>query len=115
MPRDPEEPTVRPVWLIEAGVYGAEADPLLADNPEYLALAESPARRQQLWREFLLADDPREEAVRRGDWTIGDDDFRRRALLAQGRPAPRRRGRPRKEATAELSISPQVELDVELP
>lgn len=39
---------------------------------------------------------PDEEAVRRDDWAIGDDDFRRQLLQQQGRPAPRQRGRPRK-------------------
>src|SRR3954452_22239116 len=27
----PREATMRPIWLIEAGVYGAEAEPLLAE------------------------------------------------------------------------------------
>ncbi len=53
-------------------------------------------RRQQLWREFLLGDDPNEQVVRRSDWIIGDDNFRQRMEHAADRPAPRRRGRPRK-------------------
>src|SRR5262249_39626032 len=72
-------------------------DPLLADTPWYRELAEEAGRRQQLWREFLLGDDPREAAVRQGDWAVGDDAFRRRMRQEHGRPAPRRRGRPRKE------------------
>jgi hypothetical protein len=39
-------------------------------------------REEKLWREFVLADDPHEEAFRRGDWAVGDDMFRRRACLA---------------------------------
>jgi putative transposase len=93
-------------WSSARAYALGEADPLLADNPEYLGLAESPGRRQQLWREFLLADDPREEAVRCGDWAVGDGDFRRRVLVAQGRPAPRRRGRPRKAGVVDPGISP---------
>jgi putative transposase len=77
-------------------------DPLLAENAEYLDLSQEPDRRQELWREFLLGPDPRQEALRAGDWAIGDDDFRLRAHLQQGRPGPRRRGRPRKHAAAEL-------------
>jgi hypothetical protein len=84
-----------------AQAYGlGEADPLLSDNPEYLGLADSPARRQERRREFPLGDDPREEVVGRGDWAVGDEEFRRRVLVAQGRPAPRRRGRPPKVARA---------------
>jgi hypothetical protein len=61
---------------------------LLAENPEYLGLSDVPAGRQQLWGDFLLGGDSTEEVVRRGDWAIGDDDFHRRVLAAQGRPAP---------------------------
>ena len=99
------------LWSSARAYALGEADPLLAENPEYLALAEAPARRQQLWREFLLADDPREEVVRRGDWAIGDDHFRRRVLVAQGRPAPRRRGRPRKAGAESPAISPEGTLN----
>jgi hypothetical protein len=35
-----EEVAVRPVWLIEAGVYGAEADPLLAEVRRHGMVAE---------------------------------------------------------------------------
>ena len=72
-----------------------EADPLLAENPSYGELAPDAAGRQRRWREFLLGDDPLEEAVRRGDWAIGDESFRQRMQQVQERPA-RRRGRPRR-------------------
>jgi len=84
-------------WSSAAAYALGEPNPLLADNGEYLALAAEPARRQALWQQFLLETDPREEVVRCGEWAIGDDDFRLRALLHQGRAGPRRRGRPRKQ------------------
>jgi putative transposase len=93
-------------WSSARAYALGEANPLLTESPEYLALAESPGRRQQLWREFLLGEDVREEEVRRGDWAIGDADFRRRVRLEQGRPAPRRRGRPPKAVAQEGGISP---------
>jgi len=71
-------------------------DPLLAENPWYLELASEPAVRQRRWREFLLGEDPREKAVRRSDWAMGDEAFRRRLLALRGRPVLRGRGRPRK-------------------
>jgi hypothetical protein len=43
---------MRPVWLIEAGVYGAEADPLLAE-----------IRRQGMAGEFIPHQSPRQGAV----------------------------------------------------
>ncbi len=93
-------------WSSARAYALGEADPLLAENPEYLALSEGPARRQELWRAFLLGQDPREEVVRRGDWAVGDEDFRRRVRVAQGRPGPRRRGRPPK-VVPRAAISPQ--------
>jgi hypothetical protein len=75
-------------------------DALLADHAEYLGLASSPGQRQETWQRFLHADDRREAMVRRGDWAIGDDEFRQRVLLEHGRPTPRRRGRPPKPAPA---------------
>jgi hypothetical protein len=49
-----------------------------------------------LWQEFLLGEDEREASIRRGDWALGDDDFRKRVAQVLGRPMPRRRGRPAK-------------------
>src|SRR5262249_29800766 len=76
-----------------AHAFGA-ADPLLAESHEYLALSADAQTRQALWRDFLMGKDPREDAIRRGDWSIGDENFRRRPLEHHGRPPPRQRGRP---------------------
>ena len=78
-----------------------EADPLLTEDPCYTELSPDPARRRQLWREFLCGDDPREEAIARGGWAVGDDGFRGRMAQVLGRPLPRPRGRPPKAKTAE--------------
>jgi putative transposase len=71
-----------------------EANPLLATSPWYEELAADPRRRQVLWRDFLLGDDPKEAAVRRQDWVLGSAGFRRQMQRRAARPAPRLRGRP---------------------
>jgi putative transposase len=91
-----------------------EPDALLAENPYYQELASAAQRRQQLWQEFVLGEDPREEALRRGDWAVGDDAFRRRVLQEQGRPAPRSRGRPRKAQGHPVQIRMQQTMSTEL-
>src|SRR5207237_185291 len=83
-------------WSSARGYGLGETDPLLAANAEYINLSQDGARRQQLWREFLLGEDPREEEVRREDWALGDQAFRLRAMVQMGRAMPRRRGRPPK-------------------
>ena len=60
-------------------------DPLLSYNVWYRELAQNEQGRQQRWREFLLGDDPKEELVRRGDWIVGEDSYRRRMELPQAR------------------------------
>jgi putative transposase len=75
-----------------------EPDPLLAENPWYQELAAKEAARRQRWREFLLAEDPREPVVCRDDWVLGGDAFQRATQALQGRPVPRRRGRPSQSA-----------------
>jgi hypothetical protein len=72
------------------------ADPLLTEDPRYTELSPDPARRQQLWREFVCGEDPREAAIARGDWAVGEDDFRGRMAQILGRRLPRPRGRPPK-------------------
>jgi len=42
--------------------------PLLSYNVWYRDLGPDATRRQQRWRQFLLGEDPNEEAVRQGDW-----------------------------------------------
>ena len=58
------------------------------------------------WREFLLGDDPHEEMVRRGDWTVGEDAYRRRMQHMATRPA-RRRGRPRQPPPGQGGLFPE--------
>jgi putative transposase len=70
-----------------------ERDELLTVDPYYEELGAEPAIRQERWREFLLAEDPKEEVVRRQDWLVGDTDFRRRTREWRGRPLERT-GRP---------------------
>jgi putative transposase len=77
------------------------ADPLLTEDPCYTELSPDPGRRQQLWREFVSGDDPREAAIARGDWAVGDDGFRGRMAQVLGRPLPRPRRRPPKTTRAE--------------
>ena len=77
-----------------------EHDPLISEDPMYLEMSPNPERRQQLWREFLVAEDPRERTIRQGDWAIGDDGFRSQMSEVLGRPVPGRRGRPRRPATS---------------
>jgi putative transposase len=77
-----------------------KADALLAANPWYQALSPDAARRQALWREFLLGEDPKEQEMRRGDWVIGGEGFRGRLHRPGLRAEPRKRGRPLKDAAA---------------
>jgi len=83
-------------WSSSRAYALGENDPLLADNPWYLELGGEPAVRQRRWREFLIREDPREEAFRRADWAVGDEGFRRQLQALRGRPIPRGRGRPGK-------------------
>ncbi|HLJ96596.1 MAG TPA: transposase [Gemmataceae bacterium] len=71
-----------------------ESDALLTSNPWYEQLSIERARRQELWRQFLLGEDPKEEALHASEWAIGDEDFRRRLQRPAGRSVPRDRGRP---------------------
>ena len=84
-----------------------ESDPLVTPNPLYEELGADPAARPRRWREFLLAGDPHEGEVRRGDWAVGDAAFRQRLHQLHGRPAPRGRGRPRKPAAREGTFPPK--------
>jgi putative transposase len=82
-------------------------DPLLSYNVWYQSLGADAAQRQQRWREFLMADDRHEEVVRRHDWTIGNEGFRRRMEHTGPRPG-RRRGRPRKPPASQERLFPQL-------
>ncbi|HZU38672.1 MAG TPA: transposase [Gemmataceae bacterium] len=97
-------------WSSAPAYALGKADPLLSYNVWYRELGGDDAQRQQRWREFLLGDDPREEEVRRGDWTTGDDAFRRRVQRQASRPA-RRRGRPRKGPVRAEGFFPQLYAD----
>lgn len=78
-----------------------EPDALLAEHPLYEELAETAARRRQLWREFLLDDDPKQEEIRQQEWLIGEGDLRRASTRHRGRAQPRGRGRPAKPVRAD--------------
>jgi putative transposase len=73
------------------------ADPLVTESPSYTEFGADPQRRRMLWQDFLVHDDERAAAVREGDWAIGDEAFRKRMRQVSGRPAARRRGRPRRQ------------------
>jgi putative transposase len=73
-----------------------EASSLVSESAEYRELGSEASARARHWQAFLLGEDPRERAVRREDWAIGDEEFRLRAAQARGRPIPRGRGRPRR-------------------
>ena len=70
-------------------------DPRVDESPEIVELSPTAARRQKLWREFLVSEDPREPEIERGDWAVGDARFRLGLCHLHGRAAPRGRGRPR--------------------
>jgi putative transposase len=77
------------------------SDPLVTEDRCYTELSPDLQRRRALWQDFLMGEDVRAEVSRRGDWAVGAEDFRKRLAAVLGRPAPRRRGRPRKaHATA---------------
>jgi len=83
------------------------ADRLVTESAEYHEWPSEAQGREERWRSFLLGEDPREQAVRRGDWVIGDDAFRLQVSQARGRPMPRGRGRPRKSSKpAQVQFSP---------
>jgi hypothetical protein len=75
-------------------------------NVWYRDLGPDGMRRQQRWREFLLGEDPHEDAVRRGDWIEGSENYRRRMQRAEARPT-RRRGRPRKPPPGQEGFFPE--------
>jgi putative transposase len=83
-------------------------DPLVDENPWYRELSTEGGRRQALWRDFLLGEDPREEDIRQGAWAIGDAAFHLRLEQERGRPVRRRRGRPRKPTSVPSHNSPQL-------
>jgi hypothetical protein len=84
-------------WSSCRAYASGQPDPLLTMDPNYMELSPQAERRQRLWREFLLGEDPREGRIREGDWAIGDDDFQKQLAQALGWPTPRRRGRPRRQ------------------
>jgi hypothetical protein len=84
------------------------ANRLVAESAEYQESAPEPEGRQGRSRIFPLADDPREQAVRRGDWVIGDGAFCPRVSQSRGRPIRGVRGRLRQQFTGgQLQILPQ--------
>jgi hypothetical protein len=70
-----------------------EANGLVAANTWYEGLAPTAATGQQRWRQFLLGEDTKEEAMRGQDWVLGGEEFPGGMQQQAGRPAPRGRGR----------------------
>jgi putative transposase len=81
-------------------------DDLLSYNVWYRDLGPDATRQQQRWREFLLGEDPHEEAIRHGDWIEGREAYRRRMQRAEARPA-RRHGRPCKPPPGQEGFFPE--------
>ena len=82
------------------------ADPLLSYNVWYQSLADDAGQRQMCWRALLVGDDAHEEAVSRGDGTVGADGFRRRMQRSAARPG-RRRCRPRQPPRGQAGLFPE--------
>jgi putative transposase len=100
-------------WLSACANALGEADPLLTESHEYLALSPDAEQRQVLWRDFLMGSDPREEAMGRGDWAIGDEYFRRRVLDVSAPRATPARPTTRDEAGNSAVISSAISSSVE--
>ena len=81
-------------WSSGRAYAQGEQDALLAPNPWYDALAAEPSRRVQLWQEFVLGEDPKEEVVRREDGVVDSEGFRWQMQRQRARPAPWAQGRP---------------------
>ena len=100
-------------WSSSPAYALGKADPLLAYNVWYRELGKDASSRQRRWREFLLGDDPKEEVVRRQDWIVGEQSYRRRMQKPQARPTRRWRGRPRKPPPGAEGFFPQFYESVE--
>jgi hypothetical protein len=57
--------------------------------------------------EFLLAEDPKEQAIQESEWVIGSEEFRRRLKRPASRPVPRRSGRPPRQEGSLGPVYPQ--------
>jgi len=79
-----------------------EANALLSENPCYSEFAATAGRRQQLWQEFLLAEDPKEAAIQQHEGNLGDEEYQTRLAERQGRYVRSRRGRPAKAEPARV-------------
>jgi putative transposase len=74
-----------------------EVNSLLTANPCYEELAATAEQRQERWREFLLAEGPKEKEVRRIAGVVGSAVFEQRLEDWQGRRVRGRRGRRSKQ------------------
>jgi hypothetical protein len=82
-----------------------EPNDLVDENPYYLELGADAPRRQERWREFLLGDDPKEEANRRADGVTGKEGIRQEAKENRSRQAGRARGRSKKGKRSILVVN----------
>ncbi len=63
-------------WTSARAHATGSVDPLVTDSAQYHKLASEAQDREERWCGLVLGDDPREQAIRRGEWVIGDDAFR---------------------------------------
>jgi hypothetical protein len=57
------------------------------------------------WRAFLMDADPKEEAIRRQDWLLGEAALVRETQDRGGRPAGRGRGRPARGSGTKQTVA----------
>jgi REP-associated tyrosine transposase len=74
-------------------VQGVE-DALVDESPALAELIAEAKGRQEWWRGSLMGADANEEAVRKGEWAIGDKQFRSKLRQRNGRPSRGGPGRP---------------------
>ncbi len=105
-------------WSSAAHHLGLRRDPLVSDHPSYWALGNTPFERERRYRDFLeVGTGEREaalitEAALKG-WALCSPAQQQSPLVAGQRPlVPRRRGRPRKDASPAMAVTEADEQEV---